>query len=116
VVGSEKRIAFDDTNVLEQIRVFEKGVTPEQAEPSSYGEYHFLMRDGDIVSPKVEVSEPLKNQCTHFLECLRQGVEPRTDGWAGLAVVRVMVAIDASVKQNGAPVSVKSSGAAVKAA
>ncbi len=116
VVGSEKRIAFDDTNVLEQVRVFEKGVTPEQVEPSSYGEYHFLMRDGDIVSPKVEVSEPLKNQCTHFLECLRQGVEPRTDGWAGLAVVRVMVAIDASVKQNGAPVSVESSGAAVKAA
>ncbi len=116
VVGSEKRIAFDDTNVLEQIRVFEKGVTPQQAEPSSYGEYHFLMRDGDIVSPKVEVSEPLKNQCNHFLECVAQGTKPRTDGYAGLSVVRVMTAIDESVRKNGAPVAVEARKAAARAA
>jgi predicted dehydrogenase len=116
VVGSEKRIAFDDTNVLEQVKVFEKGVTPEQAEPSSYGEYHFLMRDGDVVSPKVEVSEPLKNQCNHFLDCVSLNTKPLTDGQAGLEVVRVMAAIDESIKQNGVPVLVQRSGAAVKAA
>jgi predicted dehydrogenase len=104
VVGSEKRIAFDDTNISEQVKVFEKGVTPQQVEPSSYGEYHFLMRDGNIVSPRVEVSEPLKNQCNHFLNCVNQRTKPLTDGHAGLAIVRVMSAVDESIKLNGAPV------------
>jgi predicted dehydrogenase len=116
VVGSEKRVAFDDINVTERVKVFEKGVTAKQSEASSYGEYHFLMRDGDIVSPKVEVSEPLKNQCRHFLDCINQVKRPLTDGLAGLAVVRVMAAIDRSLEQNGVPVSVDSSKVPAKAA
>jgi predicted dehydrogenase len=105
VVGSDQRIVFDDVKTTEQVRVYEKGVTPPEAEASSYGEYRFLMRDGDIISPKIEVSEPLKNQCRHFLESVVQGSRPLTDGWAGLQVVRVMKAVDRSVKLNGAPVS-----------
>lgn len=114
VVGSEKRVVFDDTNALEQVRVFEKGV--QQAEASSYGEFHFQMRDGDIISPKIEASEPLKTQCAHFAECVMKGEQPLTDGYAGLAVVRAMAAIDASVAQNGAPVALESVSAAVRAA
>ena len=106
VVGSDKRVAFDDTNMLEQVRVFEKGVTLEQGEATSYGEYHLRMRDGDIISPKVTVSEPLKNQCQHFLDCVNQGAKPRTDARAGLEVVRTLAAIDRSTEQNGAPVSI----------
>jgi len=106
VVGSERRIVFDDLNALERVRVYEKGVAPAPPEASSYGEYHFLMRDGDIISPKVEVSEPLKNECSHFLECVEQGTTPISDGEAGLQVVRVMRAIDRSIERKGAPVEV----------
>lgn len=111
VVGSDKRVAFDDTNILEQVRVFEKGVTLEPNEATSYGEYHLRIRDGDIVSPKVNVSEPLKNQCQHFLECVNQGTTPRTDARAGLEVVRTLAAIDRSIEANGAPISLTSSPA-----
>jgi predicted dehydrogenase len=104
VVGSDKRIVFDDLNMMERVRVFEKGVRADPAEPASYGEYLIQMRDGDIISPKIEVSEPLKNQCVHFLECLEKGIEPITDGQSGADVVRVMEAIDRSVELNGAPV------------
>lgn len=107
VVGSDKRIVFNDLNTMERVRVYEKGVTPAAAEASSYGEYHFLMRDGDIISPRVEVSEPLKAQCRHFLECIAQAVLPFTDGKAGLEVVRVMTAIDRSIQNKGAPVDVR---------
>jgi predicted dehydrogenase len=106
VVGSDRRIVFNDLSALERVRVFEKGVVPVAPEASSYGEYHFLMRDGDIISPRVEVSEPLKNQCRHFLECVTEGTRPVTDGREGLQVVRVMEAIDRSVELNGAPVEV----------
>ncbi|MEW5961320.1 MAG: Gfo/Idh/MocA family oxidoreductase [Chloroflexota bacterium] len=109
VVGSNKRIVFNDLNTLERVRVYEKGVASAEAEATSYGEYHFLMRDGDIISPKVEVSEPLKNQCKHFLECVVQHRPPLTDAQAGLDVVRVMAAIDRSLENHGAPVAVEDS-------
>jgi predicted dehydrogenase len=105
IVGSEKRIVFNDLNGLEQVRVFEKGVKSVPAEAASYGEYQLLLRDGDIVSPRIEVSEPLKNQCMHFAECILDGSMPLTDGRFGQTVVRTMEAVDRSIKRNGAPVT-----------
>ena len=106
VVGSERRIVFNDLNGLEPVRVFEKGVKAVDSEPLTYGEHRLQIRDGDIVSPKVEGSEPLKNQCRHFLECVTRGTAPATDGRAGAAVVRVLEAVDRSLSLKGAPVEV----------
>jgi predicted dehydrogenase len=104
-VGSQRRIVFDDLNSLERVRIFEKGVAPE-LEAGSFGEYRLKMRDGDILSPKVETSEPLKNQSLHFLECMRTGARPLTDAKSGVDVVKVLCAIDQSMLQRGAPVAV----------
>jgi len=106
VVGSDKRIVFDDLNSQERVRVFEKGVKRMDPQEGGYGEYQFLMRDGDIVIPNVEASEPLKNECKHFLECITLHCQPLTDGKNGLDVVRVMEAIDRSIELRGAPVEV----------
>jgi predicted dehydrogenase len=106
VVGSEKRIVFNDVNPLELVRVFHKGVTLIESDAPTFGENQLQMRDGDIVSPRIEVSEPLKNQCSHFVDCIRTGNQPLTDSRAGRDVVRVMNAIDASIKQKGVPVPV----------
>jgi predicted dehydrogenase len=106
VVGSERRIVFNDLSPVEPVRIYEKGVVTA-AEPDSFGEYKYFMRDGDIVSPKVEPSEPLKNQCAHFVECVLSGRRPISSGVEGLEVVRVMEAIDRSIAQNGAPVAVE---------
>jgi predicted dehydrogenase len=106
VVGSNKRIVFNDFNSSERVRVFNKGIAIAESEASTYGEHQLLMRDGDIISPKIDVSEPLKNQCSHFLQCVTQGVRPLTDGWAGRNVIQVMEAIDRSIKCNGAPIEI----------
>jgi predicted dehydrogenase len=106
LVGSNKRIVFNDLNPQEQVRIFEKGVTstaPE--EPSNFGEYKYFMQDGDIISPKVEISEPLKNQCRHFVECVLNEQRPITDGVNGLEVVMVMEAAMRSLELHGAPVA-----------
>jgi predicted dehydrogenase len=102
VVCSDKRIVFNDLNPLEQVRVFEKGVQlMESSEPSNFGEYRLHLRDGDILSPKIEASEPLKEQCRHFLHCVKTGERPITDGWAGGDVLRVLEAIDRSIQNGG---------------
>jgi predicted dehydrogenase len=106
VVGSDRRVVFNDLNGIEQVRVFEKGVKAAEAEPLTYGEHRLQIRDGDIVSPKLEVSEPLKNQCRHFVECVTAGVTPVTSGRDGERVVRVLEAVDRSLSLRGAPVEV----------
>ena len=104
VVGSNERIVFDDISTTERVRVFEKGVTSVEREASSFGEHQLLMRDGAIIIPKIEASEPLKNECAHFLECVLTGCQPLTSGREGVEVVQVMEAIDRSVAAHGAPV------------
>ncbi len=106
VVGSQRRIVFDDLKNLERVRIFEKGVSPEM-EADSFGEYRLLMRDGDIVSPRVDTSEPLKNQSSHFLDCIQSGKPPNTDGRNGVDVVRVLCALNKSMELQGVPIAVE---------
>ena len=106
VVGSERRIVFDDLSVSEPVRIYEQGVGPLPEDAPIFGEYPLLIREGDIISPRVEPSEPLKNQTMHFLEVLATGGRPISDGRAGQSVVEVMEAIDRSIELNGVPVPV----------
>jgi predicted dehydrogenase len=107
VVGSDGRAVFDDLNRVEPVRIFYKGVHAvySELEPVEPGP-QLVIRDGDIRSPNLIVAEPLKQEVRHFLDCVRDGTRPRTDGRFGLAVVNVMAAIDASLAARGAPISV----------
>jgi predicted dehydrogenase len=107
VVKSDCRILFNDLNGVEQVRVFEKGVSPVEEEPLNYGEFRFQIRDGDIISPRIEPAEPLKNQCRHFLECVRTGKRPVSSGVDGRDVVRVLEAINRSMECKGLQVPVE---------
>lgn len=107
VVGSDKRITFNDLDSEGPVRVFERGVKPVNGSLSGYGVHQQLMRDGDIIIPYIKASEPLKNQASHFIDCIIQECEPRTGGQNGLEVVRVMEAVDKSIASNGVPVQVK---------
>lgn len=108
VVKSDKRILFNDLNGTEQVRVFEKGVSPVvEQEPLNYGEFRFEIRDGDIISPRIEPVEPLKQQCRHFLECVRTGKRPISGGVEGRDVVRVLEAVNRSIESRGLQVEVE---------
>jgi len=106
VVGSRRRIVFNDLNDVERVRVFERGVSVGDAIADSYGEFKLLVRDGDIVSPKVQPSEPLKNQCADFVEAVRAGQTPVASCHFGLGVIRTLAAIEASMRSHGAAVEV----------
>jgi predicted dehydrogenase len=68
----------------------------------TYGEY--ITRSGPVHSPMVLNTEPLRLECAHFIECLRTGERPHTDGMAGTRVVSVLEALQKSLDQDGAPV------------
>jgi predicted dehydrogenase len=105
-VGSRRRVVFNDLNDVERVRVFERGVSVDEAIADSYGEFKLLVRDGDIVSPKIEPSEPLKNQCLDFVNAIATGRPPLAQGRLGLGVIRTLIAIEASMKSRGAAVEV----------
>ena len=103
IVGSERRVVFDDLDPRERVRVFSKGVGLSAASGFDGDEPRLQMRDGAIVSPVVAPMEPLRAQSGHFLHCIRRGETPLTDGRLGRDVVRVMDAIDRSIAAQGAP-------------
>jgi len=100
VIGSRARIVFDDLNNLEKVRLYKKGISVEKSY-ANFGEFQLLLRDGDIISPKVDPQEPLRLQSQHFIDCVKRGKRPFTDGKNGAQVVKIMNAIDKSLKLNG---------------
>jgi predicted dehydrogenase len=100
LITAKRRIEFNDLDNLESVRVFEKGICIER-DVDSFGEFQYRLRDGDIFSPKVERREPLKTLCEHFVECVKKGERPLTDGPNGTQVVRVLKAASESMAKGG---------------
>lgn len=105
VIGSKERIVFDDLNPMESIRIYQKGISFDK-DVDSFGEFQYLLRDGDIVSPKINHREPLKVQCQHFLDSLSSGNTPLSDGINGLNVVKALIAATESIRKKGALIEI----------
>ena len=100
VVADKKMVIYDDLENVEKLKVADRSAQLDSSSP----ELRVGYRMGDIVSPRVEVTEPLADECRHFIECVLQNKSPRTDGEKGLQVVRVLEAADRSLKKGGAVV------------
>jgi predicted dehydrogenase len=99
IVGSRKMIVYDDTAPVEKVKVFDHGA--DFVEPASFDEFQMVYRTGDIVSPKIENTEPLRLEAEHFLHSVCNGHRPVTDGEMGLRVVAVLDAAEASLREGG---------------
>ena len=95
IVGSEKMATFDDMALEQKLVIYDKGFDQDY---SSYGEY--IARSGDIWSPRVPNDEPLRIECLHFAECVRDGKTPISDGRSGLRVVRVLEGLQQSLDES----------------
>lgn len=102
-VGETGMLTFDDMNLSEPLRLYDRQVT-EQRRPGfidTFASFRTSIREGDILSPKVAAGEPLKAECDHFLDCVANGRRPLSDGRGGAAVVRALAAIDRSLRNEG---------------
>jgi predicted dehydrogenase len=92
VVGETRMATFDDMALEGKITVYDKGFDQQS---NSYGEY--ITRSGDIWSPRISNVEPLRTEVQHFVDCIRAGETPISDGVAGLRVVRVLEGLQQSL-------------------
>jgi predicted dehydrogenase len=104
IVGSKKMAVFNDTEASEKIWLYDKGVD-SKFDYTTYGEY-LSLRSGDILIPKIDSVEPLELECKHFVECVREGKKPLSDGKEGLKVLKVLQAAQKSLKSGGTPVEI----------
>ena len=93
VVGSKRMATFDDMRTEGKLTVYDKGFDEDA---SSWGEY--ITRAGESFSPRLANAEPLRLECQHFIDCVREGRTPRSDGHSGLRVVRVLEALQHSLE------------------
>ena len=103
VVGNKKMAVFDDMEIAEKIRIYDKGAD-RQVDYQSYEEF-LNLRNGNIHIPRISLVEPLLVQCGHFLECITEDKEPRTGGQQGLEVVNILEAAQKSL-DSGRPVHI----------
>ena len=92
VVGAKRMASFDDMLIEGKLTVYDKGFDEDT---TTWGEY--IQRTGDTFSPRIPNREPLRLECEHFIECVRTGAAPRSDGASGLRVVRVLQSLQESL-------------------
>lgn len=105
IVGSKKMAVFDDIESTEKLRVYDKSAE-QNGNYNSFAEY-VTLRFGDITIPHLKIEEPLRVECQHFLECIRERKQPLSDGVDGLRVLKILEAAQRSLKANGMPVAIE---------
>jgi len=106
VVGSKKMVVYDDMAEDARIVIYDKGIDKKHMDADlgkydNYEKFLFIHRSGDILIPKLSFTEPLKVEVASFVDCLRTGKKPVTDGEHGLETVRILEAATKSMKSEG---------------
>lgn len=105
VCGSEKMVVFDDIEMSEKIKVYDKGVVLDPAAEHVY-QRHVGYRTGDMWAPRLDNVEALAIEAQHFVDCISSGATPLSDGRSGVRVVRLLEAAHESMARGGAPVDI----------
>jgi predicted dehydrogenase len=104
IVGEKGMLTFDDMNLAEPLRLYDKQVT-DQLTPAgfvdTFASFRTSIHEGDIQIPKVAAGEPLKAECDHFLACVASGKPPISGGRSGAGAVRVLDALSRSLRNGG---------------
>lgn len=104
-VGSKRMIVYDDLEPIEKIKIYDKRVeTPPHYD--TFAEFQYSYHYGDMYSPYLKQYEPLKMECEHFLDCIKNSCDPETNALEGLKVVQILEAASDSLKLDGASVKI----------
>jgi predicted dehydrogenase len=101
VVGEKKMAHWDDINPTDPVSIYDKGLD-EEPYYDSFGEFHYLLRSGDMHAPSIRQSEPLTAQAQAFIEWVLDGKANESNVDYGVNVVRVLKAAMRSMKNGGA--------------
>lgn len=103
VVGSQKMVVYNDIDNDAKIKIYDKGVDLDPEDITGFGEFHCNYRTGDITIPNIRFSEPLRQECQHFLDCIVNHTEPCSSGREGLEVIKILEAAQYSLTNGQKP-------------
>lgn len=113
VVGERGMIVFDDMNLVEPVRIYQKSfqrlsaASPANALIDTLGQFRVQLNQGNVIIPNVTTGEPLRSECLAFIQAIKSNASPVSDGAFGTEVVRVLEAMDRSMKEGSRRVPVK---------
>jgi len=98
VVGDKKMAVFDDVS-QEKLVLYPHKIQWLHRLPVA------ARAEAEVVA--VDMKEPLKAECQHFLDCVANGNSPMTDGSEGLRVLRVLQASQESLNRGGCRIGIR---------
>jgi predicted dehydrogenase len=101
VVGSKKMVVYNDIEMQEKLRIYDKGVDSPPRGTAQLEETTFSYRYGDITIPNIKMAEPLKQECLHFIDCVQNKKKPISSGEEGYHVVKILEAAQRSLIDSG---------------
>jgi predicted dehydrogenase len=106
VGGDQRMIVYDDIEPSEKVKVYDCGIT---LNPEDHNRFEMMVgyRAGDMWAPRLSLTEALRVELQHFIECIRDGKRPLTDGHAGHRTVRILDAAARSLAGRGVPIELK---------
>ncbi len=107
--GTERMMIYDDNQVLEKVKVYDRGIAESsdaELQPEDEHRHRVDYRMGDMHAPHIAGDEALAKEVADFVHCIRTGDQPRSNGHTALAVVRILEKAQESLMQGGAPVAV----------
>ena len=98
VVGDKKMAIFNDVNPFgEKLCVYPQSVEFDGKIP--------LLKKDDAEFIEHADTEPLREECAHFLDCIKTRNDPLTDANSGIETLKVLHTCQSSIEQNGTPIS-----------
>ena len=101
ISGSKNMVVYDDLEISEKVKVYDKGVDLAADRKSIY-EMLVGYRSGDMTAPQLDRTEALRTEVSHFIHCIETGDTPLSDGESGLRIVRILEAATRSMQKQGA--------------
>ncbi|MFH1368205.1 MAG: Gfo/Idh/MocA family oxidoreductase [Elusimicrobiota bacterium] len=98
VIGSKKMIIYDDVSADRKVTIYDKGIDKFD-DFQSFGQFQLIHRAGDVHIPKIDFKEPLEIEAQHFVDCVKNKKEPMTSAVWSLPSVRILEAVQDSIKQ-----------------
>lgn len=101
IAGDKKMLVWDDLNQNEVIKIYDKGIGIEKvSDDAEKRKFMISYRTGDVFSPKLNASEPLSLVIDEYVNSIIENRKPATDGVDGLNVLKVLEAINISMRNN----------------
>jgi predicted dehydrogenase len=99
VVGKKKMVTWNDLSLSGPIEIYAKQVEKEQ-HYKDFGDFHLLVKEGEVLLPHVKNVEPLKLQAEHFVDCVINRKKPLSDAESAVSVVRTLEAIECLLEKS----------------